>query len=80
MQANEQEISWTKRNKCLFTARGKKVLKPKRELTKNGRTITARLTESEYDEWVKLGKISWLRSLLKDKKFERADVQKPKVT
>jgi len=64
----------------LFTARGKKVLKPKRELTKNGRTITARLTQSEYDEWVKLGRVTWLRALLKDKRFERADVQKSKAT
>ena len=52
----------------------------KRELTKNGRTITARLTQSEYDEWVKLGRVSWLRALLKDKRFERADVQKSKAT
>jgi hypothetical protein len=52
----------------------------KKEMTKNGRTITARLTQSEYDEWVKLGRVSWLRGLLKDKKFERADVQKSKVT
>jgi hypothetical protein len=52
----------------------------KREMTKNGRTITARLTQSEYDEWVKLGRVSWLRALLKDKRFERADVQKSKAT
>jgi hypothetical protein len=52
----------------------------KRELTKNGRSITARLTQSEYDEWVKLGRVSWLRALLKDKRFERADVQKSKAT
>jgi len=45
--------------------------KPKRELTKNGRSISARLTESEYAEWVKLGKGKWLRAFLKDKKFER---------
>ena len=52
----------------------------KREMTKNGRTISVRLTQSEYDEWVKLGKNKWLRSLLKDKRFERADVQKSKAT
>ena len=56
------------------------MLKPKKEMTKNGRTITARLTQSEYDEWVKLGRVSWLRALLKDKRFERADVQKSKAT
>lgn len=64
----------------MFTAKGKKVPIVKKEMTKNGRTITARLTQSEYDEWVKLGKVSWLRGLLKDKRFERADVQKSKVT
>jgi hypothetical protein len=52
----------------------------KKELTKNGKTICVRLTQSEYDEWVKLGKASWLRALLKDKRFERADVQKSKTT
>ena len=64
----------------MFTVRGKKVSRPKRELIKNGRTITARLTQSEYDEWVKLGRVTWLRALLKDKRFERANVQKSKIT
>lgn len=49
------------------------MLKPKRELTKNGRSVTVKLTQSEYDEWVKLGKGKWLRSFLKDKRFERAN-------
>jgi hypothetical protein len=43
----------------------------KRELTKNGRCVSVMLTQSEYDEWVKLGKGKWLRAFLKDKKFER---------
>jgi hypothetical protein len=47
------------------------VLKPKRELTKNGRSITVKLTQSEYDEWTKLGKGKWLREFLKDSRFER---------
>ena len=47
------------------------MLKPKRELTKNGRTVGIRLTQSEYDEWAKLGKGKWLRSFLKDSRFER---------
>ena len=48
------------------------MLKPKkRELTKNGRSVGAKLTQSEYDEWVKLGKGKWLRSFLKDSRFER---------
>jgi len=47
------------------------MLKPKRELTKNGRSISVKLTESEYEEWVKLGKGKWLRTFLKDSRFER---------
>jgi hypothetical protein len=48
------------------------MLKPKREMTKNGRSIGAQLTQSEYEEWVKLGKVKWLRAFLKDSRFERA--------
>ena len=47
------------------------MLKPKREMTKNGRGVSAQLTQSEYEEWVKLGKGKWLRSFLKDSRFER---------
>jgi hypothetical protein len=47
------------------------MLKPKRELTKNGRAISVKLTQSEYEEWVNLGKGKWLRAFLKDSKFER---------
>jgi len=43
----------------------------KRELTKNGRSVTIKLTQSEYNEWAKLGKGKWLRSFLKDSRFER---------
>jgi len=47
------------------------MLKPRREVTKNGRGVSAKLTQSEYEEWVKLGKGKWLRSFLKDSRFER---------
>ena len=47
------------------------MLKPKRELTKNGRSVTVKLTQSEYVEWAKLGKGIWLREFLKDSRFER---------
>ena len=48
------------------------MLKPKkRELTKNGRSVTVKLTQSEYDEWANLGKGKWLRAFLKDSRFER---------
>jgi len=43
----------------------------KRELTKNGRAVSVKLTQSEYAEWVKLGKGKWLRAFLKDSRFER---------
>jgi len=51
--------------------RGLLMQKPKRELTKNGRGVSAQLTQSEYEEWVKLGKGKWLRSFLKDSRFAR---------
>lgn len=44
----------------------------KSELTKSGRAIGVRLTESEYQEWVKLGAAKWLRSLLQESKKQRA--------
>jgi hypothetical protein len=44
----------------------------KSELTKSGRAIGVRLTESEYQEWVKLGAARWLRSLLQESKKQRA--------
>ena len=47
------------------------MLRTKREVTKNGRSVTVKLTQSEYDEWAKLGKGKWLRGFLKDSRFER---------
>ena len=44
--------------------------RPKSELTKNGRTVGVRLTESEYQQWVKLGATKWLRKLLQKYKKE----------
>jgi hypothetical protein len=44
----------------------------KSELTKSGRAIGVRLTESEYQEWLKLGAARWLRSLLQESKKQRA--------
>jgi hypothetical protein len=40
------------------------VPRPKSELTKNGRAIGIRLTQSMYQEWVKLGATAWLRKQL----------------
>lgn len=45
--------------------------RPKSELTKSGRAIGVRLTQSEYKQWVKLGASKWLRKLLQEKKDAR---------
>ena len=42
--------------------------RPKTELTKSGRAIGIRLTESEYQQWLKLGATKWLRKLLQGKR------------
>ena len=49
----------------------KPIPRVRKEMTKNGRGVSAKLTESEYKEWVILGKGKWLRSYLKDSRFER---------
>jgi len=46
--------------------------RPKSELTKSGRAVGIRLTESEYQEWLKLGATKWLRGLLQESKKQRA--------
>jgi hypothetical protein len=45
--------------------------RPKSELTKSGKTIGIRVTQSEYEEYMKLGGGKWLRAFLKDSRFER---------
>jgi len=42
--------------------------RPKSELTKSGKIIGVRVTQSEYEQWVKLGGSKWLRKLLQEKK------------
>jgi hypothetical protein len=42
--------------------------RPKSELTKSGKAIGVRVTQSEYKQWVKLGGAKWLRKLLQEKK------------
>jgi len=37
-------------------------------LTKSGKTIGVRVTQSEYEQWIKLGASKWLRKLLQEKK------------
>jgi hypothetical protein len=40
--------------------------RPKSELTKSGKAIGIRVTQSEYEEYIKLGGGAWLRKLLQD--------------
>jgi hypothetical protein len=40
--------------------------RPKSELTKAGKTIGIRVTQSEYAEFTKLGGGKWLRKFLQD--------------
>ena len=42
--------------------------RPKSELTKSGKTIGVRVTQSEYEEYMKLGGGKWLRKLLQQNK------------
>jgi len=50
--------------------------RPKSELTKSGKTIGVRLTEWEYQEWVKLGKTRWLREVLKNQRMAMINIYK----
>ena len=45
--------------------------RPKSELTKSGRTIGVRVTQSEYEQYMKLGGAKWLRKLLQEKRDAR---------
>jgi len=40
--------------------------RPKSELTKSGKTVGVRVTQSEHAEFVKLGGSKWLRKILSD--------------
>jgi len=42
------------------------VPRPKSELTKNGKAIGIRLTQSQYEQWKHLGATKWLRKQLTD--------------
>ncbi len=42
--------------------------RPKSELTKAGKIIGVRVTQSEYEQWLKLGASKWLRKLLQEKR------------
>jgi len=40
--------------------------RPKSELTKSGKAIGIRVTQREYEEYIKLGGGTWLRKMLQD--------------
>ena len=42
--------------------------RPKSELTKSGKAIGIRVTQSEYEEYIKLGGGTWLRKMLQDRR------------
>jgi hypothetical protein len=42
--------------------------RPKTELTKSGKTIGIRVTQSEYEEYMNLGGGKWLRKMLQDRR------------
>jgi hypothetical protein len=42
--------------------------RPKTELTKSGKAIGIRVTQSEYEEYMNLGGGKWLRKMLQDRR------------
>ena len=46
--------------------------RPKSELTKSGKAIGIRVTQTEYEEYMKLGGGKWIRKLLQQSKDNRS--------
>ena len=53
--------------------------RPKSDLTKSGRAVGVRMSEWEYQEWVRLGGTKWLRQQLMDSKRKQLMVKENKV-
>jgi hypothetical protein len=53
--------------------------RPKSELTKNGKVVGIRLTESEHQEWIKLGASKWLRALLQKSRQKSINDKRPQT-
>ena len=49
--------------------------RPKSEMTNSKKAIGVRMTEWEYQEWVKLGGTKWLRQQLLDSKRKQLTTQ-----
>jgi len=45
--------------------------RPKSELTKSGKAVGVRLTQSEYEEYMRLGASKWLRKLLQESRDKK---------
>jgi hypothetical protein len=45
--------------------------RPKSELTKSGKAVGIRLTESEFEEYKRLGASKWLRKFLQESRDRR---------
>jgi len=45
--------------------------RPKSELTKSGKAVGVRVTQSEYEEYVRLGASKWLRKLLQESRDKK---------
>ena len=52
--------------------------RPKSEMTKSGKTIAARATLSEYEEFVRLGATKWLRATLRASMGAKQEEEKKK--
>ena len=59
--------------------RKKNMPRPKSELTKSGRAIGVRVTELEYQEWIKLGGTKWLRAKLKANRQKSLNDKRPET-
>jgi len=46
--------------------------RPKSELTKSGKTIGIRVTQSEHEEYIKQGGGKWIRKLLQQSRNNRS--------
>lgn len=49
--------------------------RPKSEMTNSKKAIGVRMTEWEYQEWVRLGSTKWLRQQLLDSKRKQLTTQ-----
>jgi hypothetical protein len=61
------------------SGRATQVPRPKSELTRSGRGVGVRMSEWEYQEWVRLGATKWLRQQLMNSKRKHTTQEKKSV-